>query len=195
MYFVWHSKPLMMTPAKKKINKNKNDDTYCEIGHIMSYSMHASQCYYQLSSPIYILKILLHFLTEVSVFTALFFYDMNFMHCVISIMTNLLCMLSLSLFTRCGYHWSHKNKYTDYRSSSGGGAVILDDCNFHESVHLDSFDIDRTLHLVSTDMMLLFIFVICFTSDTTKIDIYIHHLTDTTGWGIRCNELPDYSRI
>lgn len=94
----------MMTPAKKKINKNKNDDTYCEIGHIMSYSMHASQCYYQLSSPIYILKILLHFLTEVSVFTALFFYDMNFMHCVISIMTNLLCMLSLSLFTRCGYH-------------------------------------------------------------------------------------------
>ncbi|MCD7454860.1 hypothetical protein HAX54_026231 [Datura stramonium] len=25
--------------------------------------------------------------------------------------------------------------------------VILDDCNFHESVHLDSFDVDRTLTL------------------------------------------------
>ncbi|RLN35800.1 hypothetical protein C2845_PM03G13080 [Panicum miliaceum] len=39
----------------------------------------------------------------------------------------------------------------DYRSSSGGGAVILDDCNFHESVHLDSFDIDRTLTLIPPD--------------------------------------------
>lgn len=37
---------------------------------------------------------------------------------------------------------------TDYRSSTGGGAVILDDCNFHESVHLESFDVDRTLTLV-----------------------------------------------
>lgn len=36
----------------------------------------------------------------------------------------------------------------DYRST-GSGAVILDDCNFHESVRLDSFDIDRTLSLVS----------------------------------------------
>ncbi|KHN45873.1 AP-4 complex subunit mu-1 [Glycine soja] len=34
---------------------------------------------------------------------------------------------------------------SDYR---GSGAVILDDCNFHESVHLDSFDVDRTLSLV-----------------------------------------------
>nr|ALO18842.1 AP-4 complex subunit [Lilium davidii var. unicolor] len=32
--------------------------------------------------------------------------------------------------------------------SSAGGVVILDDCNFHESVHLDSFDADRTLTLV-----------------------------------------------
>jgi len=39
----------------------------------------------------------------------------------------------------------------DYRSSSGGGAVILDDCNFHESVYLDSFDIDRTLTLIPPD--------------------------------------------
>lgn len=38
---------------------------------------------------------------------------------------------------------------TDYGGSSGSGAVILDDCNFHESVHLDSFDVDRTLTLVS----------------------------------------------
>ncbi|XP_058088397.1 AP-4 complex subunit mu-like isoform X2 [Magnolia sinica] len=39
----------------------------------------------------------------------------------------------------------------DYRSSAGAGAVILDDCNFHESVHLDSFDVDRTLTLVPSD--------------------------------------------
>ncbi|KAF5740792.1 AP-4 complex subunit mu isoform X1 [Tripterygium wilfordii] len=38
-----------------------------------------------------------------------------------------------------------------YGGSSGSGAVILDDCNFHESVHLDSFDIDRTLSLVPPD--------------------------------------------
>ena len=37
---------------------------------------------------------------------------------------------------------------TDYRNSAGAGAVILDDCNFHESVHLDNFDLDRTLMLV-----------------------------------------------
>ncbi|TYH65199.1 hypothetical protein ES332_D06G039100v1 [Gossypium tomentosum] len=39
----------------------------------------------------------------------------------------------------------------DYRSSYGSGAVILDDCNFHESVRLDSFDMDRTLALVPPD--------------------------------------------
>ncbi|KAK9082632.1 hypothetical protein Scep_029103 [Stephania cephalantha] len=39
----------------------------------------------------------------------------------------------------------------DYSSSAGAGAVILDDCNFHESVHLDSFDVDRTLSLVPPD--------------------------------------------
>ncbi|XXG86540.1 hypothetical protein AAC387_Pa11g1412 [Persea americana] len=39
----------------------------------------------------------------------------------------------------------------DYRNSAGAGAVILDDCNFHESVHLDNFDLDRTLMLVPTD--------------------------------------------
>ncbi|QHO46018.1 AP-4 complex subunit [Arachis hypogaea] len=37
---------------------------------------------------------------------------------------------------------------SDYASST---AVILDDCNFHESVHLDSFDTDRTLSLVPPD--------------------------------------------
>ncbi|KAK4483933.1 hypothetical protein RD792_011142, partial [Penstemon davidsonii] len=41
--------------------------------------------------------------------------------------------------------------FTDYSGSSGAGAVILDDCNFHESVHLDSFDVDRTLTLVPSD--------------------------------------------
>ncbi|KAF2619110.1 hypothetical protein F2Q68_00040349 [Brassica cretica] len=40
--------------------------------------------------------------------------------------------------------------FVDYRSSSGSG-VILDDCNFHESVRLDSFDSDRTLSLVPPD--------------------------------------------
>ncbi|CAA3001994.1 AP-4 complex subunit mu [Olea europaea subsp. europaea] len=35
--------------------------------------------------------------------------------------------------------------------SSGSGSVILDDCNFHESVHLDSFDVGRTLSLVPPD--------------------------------------------
>ncbi|GFZ10267.1 clathrin adaptor complexes medium subunit family protein [Actinidia rufa] len=39
----------------------------------------------------------------------------------------------------------------DYSGSSGSGAVILDDCNFHESVQLDSFDMDRTLTLVPSD--------------------------------------------
>ncbi|KAJ4845932.1 AP-4 complex subunit mu [Turnera subulata] len=39
----------------------------------------------------------------------------------------------------------------DYRSSFGSGAVILDDCNFHESVRLDNFDMDRTLNLVPPD--------------------------------------------
>ncbi|XP_014509743.1 AP-4 complex subunit mu [Vigna radiata var. radiata] len=38
-----------------------------------------------------------------------------------------------------------------YRSSSGSGTVVLDDCNFHESVRLDSFDIDRTLSLIPPD--------------------------------------------
>ena len=38
---------------------------------------------------------------------------------------------------------------TDYRSSVGSGSVILDDCNFHESVRLDNFDVDKTLTLVS----------------------------------------------
>lgn len=42
---------------------------------------------------------------------------------------------------------------TDYSSSTGSGSVILDDCNFHESVHLDSFDVDRTLSLVSATEM------------------------------------------
>ncbi|KAJ7958925.1 AP-4 complex subunit mu [Quillaja saponaria] len=31
------------------------------------------------------------------------------------------------------------------------GAVILDDCNFHESVRLDSFDVDKTLILIPPD--------------------------------------------
>ncbi|XP_024028822.1 AP-4 complex subunit mu [Morus notabilis] len=39
----------------------------------------------------------------------------------------------------------------DYSSSLGSGSVILDDCNFHESVRLDSFEVDKTLTLVPPD--------------------------------------------
>ncbi|XP_068313014.1 AP-4 complex subunit mu-like [Pyrus communis] len=39
----------------------------------------------------------------------------------------------------------------DYRSSFGSGAVVLDDCNFHESVRLDNFEVDKTLTLVPPD--------------------------------------------
>ncbi|RZC26054.1 AP-4 complex subunit mu-like isoform X1 [Glycine soja] len=46
---------------------------------------------------------------------------------------------------------SQGSAFAGYRSSSGSGTVILDDCNFHESVRLDSFDIDRTLSLVPPD--------------------------------------------
>lgn len=38
-----------------------------------------------------------------------------------------------------------------FGGSSGTGPVILDDCNFHESVHMDNFDVDRTLSLVPPD--------------------------------------------
>ncbi|KAI8003998.1 AP-4 complex subunit mu [Camellia lanceoleosa] len=39
----------------------------------------------------------------------------------------------------------------DYGGSFGSGPVILDDCNFHESVNLGSFEMDRTLTLVPPD--------------------------------------------
>uniref|UniRef100_A0A803LUZ5 MHD domain-containing protein n=1 Tax=Chenopodium quinoa TaxID=63459 RepID=A0A803LUZ5_CHEQI len=41
----------------------------------------------------------------------------------------------------------------DVSIGRGGSSayVILDDCNFHESVHLDNFDLDRTLSLVPSD--------------------------------------------
>ena len=31
------------------------------------------------------------------------------------------------------------------------GAVVLDDCNFHENAQLDQFDRDRTLSIVAPD--------------------------------------------
>lgn len=51
---------------------------------------------------------------------------------------------------------------TDYGGSAGSGAVVLDDCNFHESVQLDSFDVDRTLTLVSDvrESMSIFIMIL-----------------------------------
>lgn len=39
----------------------------------------------------------------------------------------------------------------DFRGAGGSAMVQLDDCNFHESVRLDDFDIDRTLTLVPPD--------------------------------------------
>ncbi|XP_058097018.1 AP-4 complex subunit mu-like [Magnolia sinica] len=44
-----------------------------------------------------------------------------------------------------------RNSVYDYSDSTGAGAVVLDDCNFHESVHLSGFDMDRTLTLVPSD--------------------------------------------
>lgn len=38
-----------------------------------------------------------------------------------------------------------------YGGSGGMGMVLLDDCNFHESVRLDDFDLDRTLTLAPPD--------------------------------------------
>jgi hypothetical protein len=65
----------------------------------------------------------------------------------------------------------------DYRSSSGGGSVILDDCNFHESVQLDSFDIDRTLHLVrTTTVYFLFPYdIFAAKLHISKFDNHIYH--------------------
>ena len=34
--------------------------------------------------------------------------------------------------------------------TGGMGMVMLDDCNFHESVRMDDFDLDRTLTLVGS---------------------------------------------
>ena len=38
-------------------------------------------------------------------------------------------------------------------SCAGGqyGSVVLDDCNFHECVHLDEFETSRTLHFIPPD--------------------------------------------
>ena len=83
---------------------------------------------------------------------------------------------------------------TDYGNSSGSGSVILDDCNFHESVHLDNFDIDRTLALVSvTEIMmylqrLIFVFVL-------RIMYYTIIKIGTTRWWISSHELPHDSGI
>ena len=37
------------------------------------------------------------------------------------------------------------------KGSGTYGSVILDDCNFHECVHLDEFDSSRTLHFLPPD--------------------------------------------
>ena len=45
---------------------------------------------------------------------------------------------------------AHGNDYT-YGGGTSQDAVMLDDCNFHESVSLDRFDTERTLELVPPD--------------------------------------------
>lgn len=57
------------------------------------------------------------------------------------------CHTSRSFFRH--YSWCCCFSELGYRSSSESGAVVLDDCNFHESVRLDSFDTEKTLSLVS----------------------------------------------
>ena len=53
--------------------------------------------------------------------------------------------------------------YHDMIAGTGGmGIVMLDDCNFHESVRLDDFDLDRTLTLVRSIAILVIIIFICF---------------------------------
>ena len=37
------------------------------------------------------------------------------------------------------------------KGSGAYGSVILDDCNFHECVHLDEFESSRTLHFIPPD--------------------------------------------
>lgn len=76
------------------------------------------------------------------------------------------------------------NFAADYSSSFGAGTVTLDDCNFHESVRLESFDIDRTLTMVSAievvgkmekcDISGVFIFV------RFNCTYHVSILTDTT---------------
>ncbi|CAM6034478.1 unnamed protein product [Sphagnum compactum] len=39
----------------------------------------------------------------------------------------------------------------EYGTGGGVGMVLLDDCNFHESVRLDDFELDRTLTLIPPD--------------------------------------------
>ncbi|CAK9233170.1 unnamed protein product [Sphagnum troendelagicum] len=39
----------------------------------------------------------------------------------------------------------------EYGAGGGVGMVLLDDCNFHESVRLDDFELDRTLTLIPPD--------------------------------------------
>ena len=53
--------------------------------------------------------------------------------------------------------------YYDMIAGTGGmGIVMLDDCNFHEFVRLDDFDLDRTLTLVTSIAILIIIISICF---------------------------------
>ena len=47
--------------------------------------------------------------------------------------------------------WMLKLYSYDMIVGTGGmGMVMLDDCNFHESVRMDDFDLDRTLTLVGS---------------------------------------------
>ncbi|KAK6116163.1 hypothetical protein DH2020_008432 [Rehmannia glutinosa] len=58
-----------------------------------------------------------------------------------------------------------------YSGSSGTGPVILDDCNFHESVHMDSFDVDRTLSLAEVILKIRAQFPSSITANTILVEM------------------------
>lgn len=86
-----------------------------------------------------------------------------------------------------------------YSGSSGTGAVILDDCNFHESVHMENFDVDRTLSLVRAAVWFIrFSYygrLSYFSHEKKCCFLSVHCYLGTTRWGVSCHELSYYSRI
>lgn len=57
--------------------------------------------------------------------------------------------LVLGLYVALIYFFEYVYAAPDYSAGTGVGLVVLDDCNFHESVRLDDFESERALTLVS----------------------------------------------